>query len=85
MATIIKVDGTREELTGNLDLQTLQKAVGGYIQIIPTDDDKVMVLNEEGKLMGLPVNEEATMMTRGVLFNDIIVGDVVVAERGEVD
>jgi hypothetical protein len=39
-----------------------------------------MICNEEGKLKGLPVNHAATLL---VHMTQIIVGDVLVVERGE--
>ena len=38
-------------------LESLQKEVGGYIQAIyPFDDPVGLVCNDEGKLLGLPLN-----------------------------
>lgn len=83
MAYILRVNGTKEQLPkGILSLEVLQKAVGGYVETIPTKDGKVMVLNEEGKLHGLPVNTVACQMTRGIIaHDDLIVGDVVICEE----
>ena len=69
---------------GNLSptLEDLQKAVGGYIQIVLIGD-KQMVINEEGKLAGLNVNPEATRWAHregGIGLDDYIVGTVVVLE-----
>lgn len=38
------------------DLKTLQKYVGGYIEVVPICKDTVCVCNEEGRLMGLEPN-----------------------------
>ena len=39
------------------DLEDLQKAVGGYIEVTyPFDENVGLVMNEEGKLEGLPLN-----------------------------
>lgn len=38
------------------DLESMQKAVGGLIEVINLEDDIVMVDNEEGKLIGLEGN-----------------------------
>lgn len=38
------------------DLHTLQRLVGGYIEAVPLAEDMAMIVNEEGKLMGLPKN-----------------------------
>ena len=38
-------------------LEEMQKAVGGFIQILyPFEDPVALVCNEEGKLLGLPAN-----------------------------
>jgi len=84
MATIIKVDGTKEPLK-DLSLASLQKAVGGYIEIVATNTGQLLVLDEEGKMKDKPVNKEGTRLTRGILANDdFIVGDVVLAKKSEV-
>lgn len=80
MAYLLKTDGTIEQIGWNPSLSELQKAVGGYIELIPTGNAGYMYGNEEGKLMGLPVNKAATSM---IAFDDVVVGDVVVMEEGE--
>lgn len=37
-------------------LEALQDTVGGYIEVVPTDWDWVIICNEEGKINGLPDN-----------------------------
>ena len=61
-------------------LKELQTLVGGYIEVIALRDGKLMVLNEEGKLEGLAVNEVATEFAQsaGIHPADVIVGNVVV-------
>jgi hypothetical protein len=63
MATIFYPDGTSREVSPangtDFQLDELRSIVGGHIEIIPTRDGRIMVLNEEGKLEGLPANEEA--------------------------
>jgi hypothetical protein len=57
-------------------LSIMQEAVGGYIECVSFDDYE-MWLNEEGKLIGLPVNEAATAiweMEYGA--TDVIMGNV---------
>lgn len=69
----------------------LQAMVGGYIEAVRLSDDLIMWVNEEGKLKGLPLNAEATRMAAtfkmgaATLWNDHIVGDVVVANMTESD
>lgn len=38
------------------DLKTYQKFVGGLIQSVPVDDNVDLICNDEGKLLGLPLN-----------------------------
>jgi len=86
MAEIIKVDGTRQELK-DTSLKSLQKAVGGYIQIITlhTKPAQLMVMDEEGKLKDKPLNKEATRIARPYLFSgDYIAGDAVLAAENEI-
>lgn len=85
IVTIYEVTGvprTEEyDPEGSESLTQLQKAVGGYIEIIELDDEVTMVINEEGKLKGLPLNADATALaiSKGRLFQgDFIVGPAVV-------
>jgi hypothetical protein len=62
-------------------LKTLQNIVGGYIEVISLGPDKVMVLNEEGKLHGEVSNGTATNIAHkaGAIFpQDFIVGVAVI-------
>lgn len=40
-------------------LEEAQKAVGGYVEIIPVGDGQLLV-NEEGRIAGLPINPQAS-------------------------
>lgn len=67
--------------TRALDLKRLQTLVGGYIEVVrpvpfggPIFDDVVMIVDDEGKLKGKPVNVLASALYNGY---DPIVGDVV--------
>jgi len=65
MATIYYPDGTSEERQPangyNFVLAELQEIVGGYIEIVPCKDKQhILVINEEGKLEGLPINVKAS-------------------------
>ena len=68
---------------GEGELAALQKYVGGYIEVASVEalsgrkNENLLIVNEEGKLIGLPPNRRATELCagdRGV--SDIIVGDV---------
>lgn len=56
------------------DLATLQGLVGGYIECVTVGKGIILVVNEEGKLDGLPVNFP--------LGNDFIVGTAVFVADG---
>lgn len=65
-------------------LKSLQSIVGGYIQAVyPYNDNVALVLNEEGKLEGLPANR-GLFDENGNLY-DIIVGNFIVVGLGEED
>ena len=52
------------------DLESAQKFVGGYVQGIEFPNGDYMIMNEEGKLLGLPVNESATKLWRESFTKD---------------
>jgi hypothetical protein len=86
MATLIKADGTKQEVSPrhgkNWKLEEWQKHVGGYVQRLSTNDGRVMLTNEDGKPQGLPVNEEATRLYY-YRDTDFIVGDVLIITNQE--
>jgi hypothetical protein len=95
MATLIKVDGTETEVEGTgakrksgkrtIPWEQARDVLGGYIERLPVANRQVILLDEEGKLKGLPINRKATrlMFERyGADCGDVIVGDVLVT-RGE--
>ena len=86
MATWLKANGEVEEGITDTGLKNLQRMVGGFIETVPTNDGRVMVLNEEGKLYGLPYNASADALARGIVADDdLIVGDVVICTDKEID
>lgn len=89
METLLKTDGTSVEYTPQgkyFTLEELQKAVGGYIEIVPIDKEYSLVVNEEGKLMGLPINEVATRLYRKVRYtNDFIVGEALLCNSSQIN
>ena len=59
------------------DLEDLQKAVGGYIEVTyPFDENVSLVMNEEGKLDGLPLNR-ALRDEDGQIY-DVVAGSFLV-------
>lgn len=83
MARWIKTNGETIEVEPkngtDYSLEELQGFVGGYIEIVRIDDERLMVVNEEGKLNELPINSMATYLVR-----ELIVGDVLVCYANEV-
>ena len=51
-------------------LKEAQKFVGGYIEGITLPNGDYLVVNENGKLIGLPLNPEATALWRAAFDND---------------
>lgn len=81
-----KADGTQKDVTpvaGKFKLKEMQDFVGGYIECIEFPDGRTLVVNEEGKLEGLPVNDQATALWRQQFptDDDIIVGDVLIVSK----
>ena len=67
-------------------LETLQTAVGGYIEVVRIKDEKIMIVNEEGKLNGSSYNELASLFYADAHPHDpdVIFGTAVIAaENGE--
>lgn len=71
MATIIRVDRKLEEMQ-DINLEALQVAVGGYIEVVYLSSGQIMYVNEEGLIMNLPYNPQAS-----ALCDKHIVGDAV--------
>lgn len=66
--------------TINNDLESLQKAVGGLIEIVGFEENTCILCNEEGKLIGLEGNRK--------FFDDILVGTFYICgtdDEGELD
>ena len=79
----LNVNGTAENFE-DTSLESMQQAVGGYIEIIRFgSQEQMMVLDEEGKLKNKPINEVATLLAN--IPGDYIVGDVLIAEDGEIE
>src|SRR3954464_10703617 len=91
---IIDPDGSKRWTSGRdkpPDIDVLQGAVGGYIESVPHFDSVrimgtrrqcVVFCHEEGKLLGLPFNPEATRLwfeaAPHMEGQDVLVGPIVV-------
>jgi hypothetical protein len=60
------IDDVKDEPT----LESAQEFVGGMVQGIEFPNGDYMIMNEEGKLMGLPLNPEATTLWRTTFTKD---------------
>lgn len=71
----------------NIDnsLESLQHEVEGYIEVYyPFDDDVALVVNEEGKISGLPLNRVIFDEDEGNDL-DVIAGNFIVIGNGDED
>jgi hypothetical protein len=83
LPVVIRATGKIEVLKyEESQLLSLQKAVDGYIEVVPLPGDPglVLIADEEGLFKKKPLNLLATEMVRSP-----IVGDVVLMERKQLD
>ena len=59
-----------ENVKDEPDLKAAQDFVGGYVEGIPFPNGDYLIINEEGKLIGLPINEQATKLWKETFDND---------------
>ena len=87
MATLIKSNGEEKNVLPDnkmdFTLEELQKYVGGLIEIVRTKDGKPMIINEEGKINDLPINQKATAIYPYNEY-DFIIGDVLICQEDEI-
>ena len=70
-------------------LESAQEFVGGMVQGIQFPNGDYMIMNEEGKLMGLPLNPEATTLWRATFtkeeylfgYDDFVVGPAILIKK----
>ena len=91
-ALLIQADGAEQTVKPKdgkkFSLKELQGYVGGLVQFVPLPDGRTLVCNDEGKLIGLPVNNVATDLWKKLypiekypIGNDsLVVGDVLVGK-----
>lgn len=82
-ATIIRADGTEEELDHLPTLKEARKIVGGHVEFIKVGDNKTLVVDDEGKLKNKPTNKVITNRYGSQIYRGYIVGDVIVLEGWE--
>lgn len=85
-ALLVPADETKPAEIIDLDtaLRSVQDHVGGYIQILPIGEDAVLICNEDGKVIGLPMNRRASIRY-GFRIGDLLVGDVLITGAADAD
>lgn len=71
MAIVLKSDGSKERDVKINSLKQMQELVGGYVEFVYLND-KVLIVNEEGLLFGLPRNNQATEIAGHPIVGDAI-------------
>lgn len=90
MAKLYKTNGEIVEVEpdNGLDfsLEELQSFVDGYIEIAYLDNERVIVINEEGKINNLPYNENATAEYNRAMRcrADYIAGDALICKHNQI-
>ena len=70
---LVEPNKTARIVEMNLTLENMQKTVGGLIQAVyPFEDEVALVCNDEGKIIGLPLNRGLTD-EKGDIY-DIVAG-----------
>lgn len=89
MAKIYKTNGEIVDIKPkngkDFQLKELNDIVGGCIELVTLPNDEFMVVNEEGKMIGLPVNENATeIFHRRIGRGDYIAGDCLICKTSQI-
>ena len=68
------------------ELEELQEVVGGYIEIVRLNDGQIIIVNEDGLSLNLPVNIEATnILRRDHSTTEYIVGNAIVCDADMIE
>ena len=68
------------------ELEEMQEIVGGYIEIVRLNDGRVIIVNEDGLSLNLPVNIEATnILRRDHSTTQYIVGNAIVCDADMIE
>lgn len=77
MAIFIKFDGDDKNVSPEdgreFGLKELQGYVDGYIELVYLPDEKIMVVNEEGLIHGLPQNRKASILARRPIVGNVVI------------
>lgn len=73
---IIRPDGTWNALTKKPSFKDLQSHVSGYVEVVEIPAQKkartVMVVNEGGKIKGMPSNDTASYITLQAIVGTVV-------------
>ena len=68
------------------ELEEMQEIVGGYIELVRLNDGRIIVVNEDGLNLNLPVNIEATnILRRDHSTTQYIVGNAIVCDADMIE
>lgn len=89
MAKLYLVDGTIEDVSPKngkgFSLEELKGFVKGWVETVRIDKDRIMVINEDGKLDSLDFNVNATAIFRKYYGDDdFIAGNALVCKITEI-
>lgn len=75
-------DGREEDVQEEMSLDQMQKFVGGYIEMVPSNlPHRALIVNEEGLLIELPHNVRAgSYVHQGTLVLDFIRGNALLVK-----
>ena len=84
MSKLYKTDGTIEDFNPangkEFTLDEMQKAVGGYIELVYLPDNKILVVDEEGMIKQKLFNKKISEM-----IMKPIVGNVILCKRSQIN
>ena len=71
------------------NLEAAQEFVGGMVEGITFPNGDYLIINEEGKIIGLPINKEATKLWRETFtkdkyafgYDDFVVGPAILIKK----
>lgn len=70
-------------------LESFQEAVGGYVEAVDCGDDLSLLIHQEGRIFGLPLNRRATLLLHIQRFpfvpQQLLRGDAVLVGTVDVD
>jgi len=89
MATLFKADGTAKDVHPSNGKTFSQNELCDYVcglpQVIDLKNDSLMIINEDGEMLDLSVNQIASISIQANGINDIVLGDALVCNINEIN